>query len=283
MPSQSAPSRSPPLAKAGTTKPAAARKRAAAPQPAPEEAPEKIAKIGPPKKRGTRREDARRRIRERLINAALTAFAEQGYTGTSIERIVEIADTTAPTFYRHFVSKRDMLEPLRERLISEVREVFLRLDTTKVQTPDTIKLWLRDYIEMWRRQRRLCEAHWEAVAADAEFGAGTMTASLLIADDLKKLLSRFPGGLAETVRVRLAMIMVLLDRVIHLARDEPDEALAEMILDQFAEMFWLSIYSDSARAHMQGGAKNARSYLATGEGDARKASGSETLTKFLKR
>ena len=274
MPSQSAPARSRPLSKAGTSEPAA--------QPAPGEAPEKVAKIGAPRKRGSLREDARRRIRERLISAALTAFAEQGYTGTSIERIVEIADTTAPTFYRHFTSKRDMLEPLRERLTSEVRAVFLRLDTTKVQTPDTIKMWLRDYIEMWRCQRKLCEAHWEAAAADAEFGAGTMSAALFVADDLKKLLSRFPGGLAGTVRLRLAMIMVLLDRVVHLARDEPDEALAELILDQFAEMFWLSIYSDSARAHMQSGAKSGLPYLATGEG-ARKAPESETLTKLVKR
>ena len=167
--------------------------------------------------------------------------------GASIERIVELADTTAPTLYRHFPSKRDMLEPLRKHSTAEVRAVFRLLDKAKVQTPDSIKLWLRDYTEMWRRQRKICEAHWEAIAADAEFGAGAISASLLIADDLKKLLARFPGGLAETLRLRLAMIMVLLDRVVHLARDEPDETLSELILDQFAEMFWLAIYSDSAR------------------------------------
>ncbi len=283
MPSPSAPGQSRPLAKARTSEPAASRERLASPQPAPGAPPETIAKVGPSQKPGSRREDARRRIRESLINAALTAFAEQGHMGTSIERIVELADTAAPTFYRHFPSKRDMLEPLRKHLTAEVRAVFRLLDTAKVQTPDSIKLWLRDYIEMWRRQRKLCAAHWEAVAADAEFGAGAMSASLLIADDLKKLLARFPGGVAETVRLRLAMMMVLLDRVVHLARDEPDETLSEMILDQFAEMFWLAIYSDSARAHMQSDAKNGLVDRAPGEGGARKAPGSGSLTRLLKR
>ena len=282
MPSPSAPTQTRPAAKARAIKPTAAMKVATAvPLPAsaelaPAAPPQKSLKVRSARKKSSRREDARRRIRERLISAALTAFAEQGYAGTTIERIVELADTTAPTFYRHFPSKRDMLEPLREHLTAEVRAVFRLLDTTKPQTPNSIKLWLRDYIEMWRRQRKLCEAHWEAVAADSGFGAGTMSVSLLIADDLKKLLAQFPGGLAEMVRLRLAMIMVLLDRVVHLARDEPDETLSEMILSQFAEMFWLSIYSDSARAYMNAEVTN-------GERGARKTSAGGSLTGLLKR
>ncbi len=205
----------------------------------------------------SRREIARKHIRERLVSAALTAFAEQGYSGASIERIVELADTTAPTFYRHFNSKRDMLEPLREHLVEEVGAVFRRLDTGRQQTPDSVKMWLREYIEMWRNQRRLCEAHWEAVAADAEFAADTLNSSLLIVDTLKKFFGRFPVASHPTMRLRMALIMVLLDRVVHLARDERDAEQSDAILDQFAEMFWLSIYSDSARAslHVQDNAR----------------------------
>src|ERR1700743_1114515 len=45
------------------------------------------------------REVSRQRVRERLIEAALQAFTEEGYRAASIGRIVEIAETTAPTFY----------------------------------------------------------------------------------------------------------------------------------------------------------------------------------------
>src|SRR5258708_29354009 len=140
------------------------------------------ARLGKP--RVSRREQARQSIRARLISAAMQAFAESGYRGTSIERIVEIADTTAPTFYRHFPSKRDMLVPLRERLAEEVGPVFRRLDSDQPQTLDHIRRWVRVYVNMWRRMHRLCAAQWEAVAADAEYAAETMARPLVIGESL---------------------------------------------------------------------------------------------------
>jgi AcrR family transcriptional regulator len=185
----------------------------------------------------------------------MQAFAENGYRGTSIERIVEIADTTAPTFYRHFPSKRDMLAPLRDRLVEEVGPVFRRLDSDQSQTLDHIRRWVRVYVNMWRRMHRLCEAHWEAVAADAEYAAETMTITLEIVDSLPALLGRYHGPTREKMRLRLAMMLVLLDRVVHLARDEPDEMRGEVILDQFAEMLWMALYSGDTEANVRSSAQ----------------------------
>src|SRR5260370_2511895 len=136
----------------------------------------------------------------------MQAFAENGYRGTSIERIVEIADTTAPTFYRHFPSKRDMLAPLRERLVEEVGPVFRRLDSDQPQTLDHIRRWVRVYVNMWRRMHRLCEAHWEAVAADAEYAAGTMAVTLGILDLLPSPSGRHPAPTPARKRPRLPLL-----------------------------------------------------------------------------
>ncbi len=206
------------------------------------------------KPRVSRREQARQSIRARLISAAMQAFAENGYRGTSrgtsIERIVEIADTTAPTFYRHFPSKRDMLAPLRERLAEEVGPVFRRLDSDQPQTLDHIRRWVRVYVNMWRRMHRLCDAHWEAVAADAKYAAETMTITLEIVDSLPALLGRYHARTREKMRLRLAMMLVFLDRVVHLARDESDEMQGEAILDQFAEMLWITLNSEDTEANV---------------------------------
>ena len=203
------------------------------------------------KPRVSRREQARQSIRARLISAAMQAFAENGYRGTSIERIVEIADTTAPTFYRHFPSKRDMLAPLRERLAEEVGPVFRRLDSDQPQTLDHIRRWVRVYVNMWRRMHRLCDAHWEAVAADAKYAAETMTITLEIVDSLPALLGRYHARTREKMRLRLAMMLVFLDRVVHLARDESDEMQGEAILDQFAEMLWITLNSEDTEANVR--------------------------------
>jgi AcrR family transcriptional regulator len=46
---------------------------------------------------------------ERLARAALDLFAEQGYGGTTVDRIAERAGLTKTTFFRHFPGKREVL------------------------------------------------------------------------------------------------------------------------------------------------------------------------------
>jgi AcrR family transcriptional regulator len=45
----------------------------------------------------------------RLIKAAVTLFAEQGYEATTVAEIAERAELTKRTFFRHFSDKREVL------------------------------------------------------------------------------------------------------------------------------------------------------------------------------
>lgn len=47
--------------------------------------------------------------KERLLEAALVLYAEQGYDQTTIEAIAERAGLTKRTFFRHFTDKREVL------------------------------------------------------------------------------------------------------------------------------------------------------------------------------
>lgn len=47
--------------------------------------------------------------RERLIDAALELFGEEGYQATTIDAIAERAGVTARTFFRHFGDKEEVL------------------------------------------------------------------------------------------------------------------------------------------------------------------------------
>lgn len=48
------------------------------------------------------------RKREAIINAALAAFLEEGYGGSSVNRIAASAGVSITTLYRHFDSKDDL-------------------------------------------------------------------------------------------------------------------------------------------------------------------------------
>ncbi|MGK2911007.1 MAG: TetR/AcrR family transcriptional regulator [Sphingobium sp.] len=183
--------------------------------------------------------------REKIVTAALEAFADNGYRGTTVERIVELAGTTAPTFYRHFSSKAELLGPLRAFLVEEVSAVVYRLDTPNTRTVAEVRAWVEDYWLMWRRLKRLCAAHWEATTVDEDFAADTFLTSLRIAGGLTDYIEAVPEPQREKFHLRLAISLSMLERMVHHAGLDRDETRAKVMLDEFAEILWLALFSPS--------------------------------------
>ena len=50
--------------------------------------------------------------KERILQEALTLFAENGYDGTGVEQIAEKVGIKAPSLYKHFKGKEDILNAL---------------------------------------------------------------------------------------------------------------------------------------------------------------------------
>ena len=50
--------------------------------------------------------------KERILDVALTLFAENGYDGTGVEQIAEKVGVKAPSLYKHFKGKEDILNAL---------------------------------------------------------------------------------------------------------------------------------------------------------------------------
>ncbi|MBP3295945.1 MAG: TetR/AcrR family transcriptional regulator, partial [Lachnospiraceae bacterium] len=50
--------------------------------------------------------------KEKILDAALTLFAENGYDGTSVEQIVNVVGIKAPSLYKHYKGKEDILNAL---------------------------------------------------------------------------------------------------------------------------------------------------------------------------
>ena len=62
--------------------------------------------------------------KERILEAALTLFAENGYNGTSVEQIAGIVGIKAPSLYKHYKGKEDILNALIDSAEARYEEMF---------------------------------------------------------------------------------------------------------------------------------------------------------------
>lgn len=62
--------------------------------------------------------------KEKILEAALSLFAENGYNGTSVEQIANIVGIKAPSLYKHFKGKEDILNALIDSAEVRYEEMF---------------------------------------------------------------------------------------------------------------------------------------------------------------
>ena len=62
--------------------------------------------------------------KEKILNEALTLFAENGYDGTSVEQIATEVGIKAPSLYKHYKGKEDILNALIDSAEVRYEEMF---------------------------------------------------------------------------------------------------------------------------------------------------------------
>ena len=62
--------------------------------------------------------------KEKILDAALTLFAENGYDGTSVEQIAKAVGIKAPSLYKHYKGKEDILNALIDSAEVRYEEMF---------------------------------------------------------------------------------------------------------------------------------------------------------------
>ncbi len=102
------------------------------------------------------RADARRNY-ERLLSAAAEAFAEHGADDVSLEEIARRAGVGIGTLYRHFPTRRDLLEAV---YLDQVQGLRSHADELSVSVPpqEALAAWLRALIDFSRTKRVLTSA-----------------------------------------------------------------------------------------------------------------------------
>ena len=87
--------------------------------------------------------------KEKILETALTLFAQNGYNGTSMEQIAQDVGIKAPSLYKHFKGKEDILNSLIDISEAHYEENF-GSDRNIGKIPDSIENFIHETLEKVR-------------------------------------------------------------------------------------------------------------------------------------
>ena len=101
-----------------------------------------------------------RRTQQRILDAALRAFAETGYHGASIDRITTLARCSRVSFYQYFASKEDVFRLLAGQVARQVSASTEALDplTADLRGWAALRSWVARYAEIHARYEPIFHA-----------------------------------------------------------------------------------------------------------------------------
>ena len=110
------------------------------------------------------------RTRQRILNAALQLFGDEGYHRCSVARISEQADCSRVSFYQYFSSKEDVFSSLAGQV---AREISASTEAIEPLTPeaagwDGLRAWVGRYGDIHEHYGPIFQALPAALAEDDE-------------------------------------------------------------------------------------------------------------------
>ncbi len=110
------------------------------------------------------------RTQQRILDAALRVFADEGYHVASVERIARVAGSSRVSFYQYFASKEDVFFHLAAQLARQVSASTEALDllTTDADGWSALRAWVARYADIYARYEPVFHAYEAAVESDED-------------------------------------------------------------------------------------------------------------------
>jgi AcrR family transcriptional regulator len=115
------------------------------------------------------------RTQQRILDAALRVFGDEGYESCSIDRITKGAGCSRVSFYQYFSSKEDVFRHLAGQV---ARQLSASTDALEPVTPDAtgwaaLRAWVGRHAEIYERYQPLFRAFQAASESDREVAVGS--------------------------------------------------------------------------------------------------------------
>jgi AcrR family transcriptional regulator len=184
-----------------------------------------------------------RRTQQRILDAALSAFAEDGYHGSSIDRITKLARCSRVTFYQYFASKEDVFDQLAAQVARQASAATEALDplTPALDGWTSLRTWLARFAEIHERY----EPVFHALESDENLAAaagrtGTQTIARIHARLETTTLP--PRRLDPVIRMLLDLLNHTLDVVSTLRAVTPDAYPNERVEDALTDLLHRTLF-----------------------------------------
>lgn len=183
------------------------------------------------------------RTQQRILDAALRAFGEEGYHACSIDRITKLARCSRVSFYQYFSSKEDVFRHLAEQVARQLNASTEMLDPL---TPDlegwtAMRAWVARYAEIYTRY----EPVFHAVATDEALAAmAARTGAQNIARIHSRLVTTMlpPRQLDPVIRLLLECVNHTLDVTGILRSAVPDAYPPEHVEDAITDVLHRTLF-----------------------------------------
>lgn len=95
------------------------------------------------------------RTRQRIIENAISLFAEKGFDSTSVQNIADISELSQAAVFQHYKNKKALLDAVREHLTNKL---FAYIDSKKKPTMtshETLEQYLYCNLEWFTKNREM--------------------------------------------------------------------------------------------------------------------------------
>ncbi|MEA4926899.1 MAG: TetR/AcrR family transcriptional regulator [Syntrophomonadaceae bacterium] len=91
--------------------------------------------------------------KEKLKKSALSAFAQKGYEGATMQEIAEAVGINKASIYNHYKGKEDLFLAVYEDVANEYEKLLKRMikDSEKMEIPDKLLYMFKEYILFYYR------------------------------------------------------------------------------------------------------------------------------------
>src|SRR5689334_3449387 len=102
-----------------------------------------------------------RLTQQRILDAALQAFGEDGYHRSSVDRIAQLGGCSRVAFYQYFESKQDVFRQLAEQVVRQLSASTEALEplTPTVEGWDALSRWVARYTDIYARYQPVFNAY----------------------------------------------------------------------------------------------------------------------------
>jgi AcrR family transcriptional regulator len=116
------------------------------------------------------------RTLQRILDAALRVFGEEGYHQCGIARITELAGCSRASFYQYFSGKEDVFRHLSGQVARQLGASIeaLRPLTADAEGWDALRTWIARYADIYDRYEPVFQVFQTAAESDAAVAGGSV-------------------------------------------------------------------------------------------------------------